>query len=61
MKLFLSSNRIPNPKEFSKFVGKKLEDIKLGLILNAKDYKTAEEREERRVGINGYFPVWVFR
>lgn len=55
MKLFLSSNRIPDPVAFSHFVGKELKDIKLGLILNAKDYKTAEEREVKRVDINGYF------
>lgn len=55
MKLYLSSNKIPDPKAFSEFVGKDLADIKFGLILNSKDYKSAEERESRRAETNEYF------
>lgn len=55
MKLYLSSNNIPDPEVFSKFVGKPLSEIRLGLILNAKDYKSSEERESKRKKINAFF------
>ncbi len=47
MKLYLSSYHIPNPQAFSEFVGKDLSSIKLGLIFNAKDHKTKEERVQK--------------
>lgn len=47
MKLFLSSYRISDPAQFAVFVGKKLNDIKLGLVFNSKDYKSKEERREK--------------
>lgn len=55
MKLYLSSYRIPDPKAFSKFVGKDLSQIKLGLIFNAKDYKPKEEREIKLTDTLNYF------
>lgn len=55
MKLYLSSNSIPDPEAFSKFVGKPLSKIRLGLILNAKDYKTSPERESKRKKISTFF------
>lgn len=45
MKLFLSSHRLPDPDKFAAFIGKDLNNIKLGLIFNSKDYKPTEERQ----------------
>lgn len=47
MKLFLSSYRISNPDKFAEFVGKKLKDIKIGLIFNSKDCKPVEIRQAK--------------
>lgn len=38
MKLYLSSNDIPNMQAFEKLVGKSCDSIKMALITNAKDY-----------------------
>lgn len=47
MKLYLSSEGIPDIGVFSKFVDKQPEEIRLGLIFHAKDYKPEAEREEK--------------
>lgn len=60
MKLFLSSYRIPDPKVFCEFVGKKPTDIKFALILNSKDYKPADEREKKLFELLGYFRGFGF-
>lgn len=46
MKLYLSSQGIPDIEAFTKFVGKKPESIRLGLIFHAMDYKPAGKRAE---------------
>jgi dipeptidase E len=55
MKLYLSSYRIPDPKKFVDFVGKPASEIKFGLILNANDYKTSEERSAKRDELFKYY------
>jgi len=55
MKLYLSSYRIPELTAFTNFIGKKSADIKLGLILNAKDYKTPSERAQKSQELFDYF------
>src|SRR3989338_5583221 len=55
MKLYLSSYRIPDPVAFSRFIGKKLSEIRLALILNAKDYKPKEERVKKLSELLEYF------
>ena len=55
MKLYLSSFRIPNPKEFVEFVGKPASSIKFALILNSKDSRTHEYRQEKRDELFSYF------
>jgi len=55
MKLYLSSYRIPNLDAFINFVGKKPSDIKMGLILNSKDYKPVEERDLKAKELLKYF------
>jgi dipeptidase E len=55
MKFFLSSYRIPDVKAFLQFIGKEASDIRLGLILNAKDYKTLEERNTKKDELITYF------
>lgn len=54
MKLYLSSYRIPDPEALKRFVGK--DDIKIGLVLNSKDYKSKEDREEKWREVSEYFP-----
>lgn len=58
MKLYLSSYRIPDIDSFKKFVGK--DDIHIGLILNAKDYKTHDERAAKRGELISYFSGFGF-
>ena len=55
MKLYLSSYRIPDLKKFSDFVGKEPAEIKMGLILNSKDYKPAAERLAKAEELLKYF------
>lgn len=55
MKLFLSSYRIPDLETFTTFVGKSADQISIGLISNAKDYKTATARAEKMAEVNEYF------
>lgn len=38
MKLYLSSIRVPTPKEFAELFDKPLKEVKMALITNAKDY-----------------------
>ena len=45
MKLYLSSYRLPVPKELCDLVGKQITDIKIALIPNAKDYYAKKARE----------------
>ena len=47
MKLYLSSNGIPNGPEFCDFVGKPCGEIKIAIIFNAMDYKSEDARTER--------------
>lgn len=47
MKLYLSSEGIPDIEAFSRFVEKQPKDMKLGLIFHAKDYKPEAERQEK--------------
>ena len=60
MKLYLSSYRIPDIKKFADFVGKDAEDIKFGLVLNSKDYRDKEYREEKLVELMEYFSAFGF-
>lgn len=55
MKLFLTSEGIPDSNVFSKFVGKPADTIKLGLIFHAKDYKPESERSAKLEETTGYF------
>lgn len=55
MKLYLSSEGIPDIEVFSKFVGEEPTEIKLGLIFHAKDYKPEAEREEKLKEAITYF------
>ena len=55
MKLYLSSYLIPDPKAFADFVGKDLSSIKVGLVSNAKDYKSPSDRLESVQKVLGYF------
>ncbi len=55
MKLYLSSYRIPDIKAFSSFVGKDPSLIKIGLILNAHDYRSKEQRNLKREDVLNYF------
>ena len=55
MKLYLSSEGIPDIEVFSKFVGKQPGEIKLGLIFHAKDYKPKAERKEKLEEVVAYF------
>jgi len=55
MKFYLSSYRIPDTQSFYKFIGKDLSNIKLGLIFNAKDYKSKEEYTQKLFETTGYF------
>ncbi|MFC1802332.1 Type 1 glutamine amidotransferase-like domain-containing protein [Patescibacteria group bacterium] len=55
MKSYLSSYRIPDQNKFASFVGKDINEIKFGLVLNSKDYKTVKEREEKLKELIGYF------
>jgi len=61
MKLYLSSYRIPDFQKFVDFVGKPAEEIRLGLILNAKDDKTREERAIKRDELIAYFQGLGFK
>lgn len=45
MKLYLSSYRIPTPKDFSDLIGKKPQQTKLAVIPNAKDYYAKRARD----------------
>jgi len=55
MKLYLSSEGIPDINVFQEFIGKKVEDIKFGLVFHAKDYKPAPEREAKLEEAITYF------
>ena len=46
-KIYLSSYRIPDIKAFCDFVGKEPQEIRFGLISNAKDHKNPIERKEK--------------
>lgn len=61
MKLYLSSYRIPDLKKFSSFVGGKPSDIKVGLILNAKDCKSTKDRSDKLKEMLGYFSEFGFQ
>jgi dipeptidase E len=55
MKLFLSSYRIPNSKEFfGLFDGKKPSKLTGGIITNAKDKKPVEERDKKLADLQDY-------
>ena len=45
MKLYLSSYRVPTPKDLAKLVGKDFVDMKVALITNAKDYYIPRARQ----------------
>ena len=60
MKLFLSSFRIPNLEEFVRFVGKPASKIKFALILNSKDSRTLEYRNDKREELFSYFGNFGF-
>lgn len=47
MKLYLSSYRVPNPDKLFKLIGKSPEDTNGAIITNAKEKRTAEERESK--------------
>lgn len=49
MKLYLSSFRIPTPKDLELLVGKSLDNISVAVITNAKDYY-AERARDYKVG-----------
>lgn len=55
MKLYLSSYRIPDLRVFENFVGKEASKTKFALVLNSKDYKTSEERAQKRDELITYF------
>jgi len=55
MKLYLSAYQIPDSKAFSNFIKKAPPDIKIGLILNANDYKTPDERKIKAQELLKYF------
>lgn len=55
MKLYLSSYLIPDVDSLSNFVGKKPSDIKMGLVLNAKDDKPIEERRIKKQELLNYY------
>lgn len=55
VKLYLSSYRIPDPEKFVKFVGRPADEIRFGLILNAKDAKPKAERAMKRDELLDYF------
>jgi dipeptidase E len=61
MKLYLSSHRIPNIESFSDFVGKSPHEIKMGLVLNAKDDRSLEYRTEKRDELFKYFSDFGFK
>lgn len=45
MKLYLSSYRIPTPEDFFGLLHQEPEDVRLGLIVNAKDHRENRERK----------------
>ncbi len=55
MKIYLSSYRIPDIRAFSAFVGKEPSSIKMGVILNAQDHKSKENRKQKRDDVFKYF------
>lgn len=55
MKLYLSSYLLPNPEKFSEFVGKELNSIKLGIIINSKDDKIPQKKKEKLDALSDYF------
>jgi dipeptidase E len=55
MKLFLTSYRIPNLKVFCDFIGKPAEQIRFGLILNAKDHRDKNSRQLKAQELVTYF------
>jgi dipeptidase E len=60
MKLYLSSYRIPDIKKFTDFVGKDAEAIRFGLVLNSKDYRDEEYRNEKLEELIKYFSGFGF-
>lgn len=54
-KLYLSSHGIPDAQIFVDFVGKEAVQIKFALILNAKDYKSVDERRVKLEELTDYF------
>ena len=61
MKLFLSSYWIPDVEKFVGFVGKEANAIKFGLILNAKDYRDTDYRNEKLIELTSYFSGLGFK
>ncbi len=61
MKLYLSSYRIPDIKKFTTFIGKEPSDIKVGLILNAKDYRSTKYRDDKLKEMLDYFSGFGFQ
>jgi len=61
MKLYLSSYRIPDVERFVSFVGKEASVIKFGLILNAKDYRDSQYRNDKLIELTGYFSSLGFK
>lgn len=55
MKLYLSSYRVPTPKDLIDLVGKPAEQIKVALIPNAKDYYAKRARDFKNNELVEYF------
>lgn len=47
MKLYLSSYRVPTPKDLKNLLGKPFKECRVAIIPNAKDYNPAEERSQK--------------
>lgn len=55
MKLYLSSYRVPTPKDLIRLFGKPANEIKVALIPNAKDYYAKRARDYKNNQIVDYF------
>lgn len=60
MKLYLSSYRLPNVDGFTELVGKEASQTSIGLVLNAQDYKSKDDREAKKAELVSYFSARGF-
>lgn len=57
MKLYLSSYRVPTPKELFKLVGKQPQDIRMAVVNNAKDHEEPDVYEQKLQETREFFDM----